>query len=145
MQSFLTESLKDHTILWLFLTSIIGGIIGAAFKIIADNIISQNINLNREAREHFKDYNEDLRNWFHYFEKFLINLKFEHENLNWNRLLLISMNSKVLIKEIDKHNRFTAPYYALPHLGLLKQEVRNKVLEDISFLKTKGISIPKAF
>ena len=283
--NFFTQSLKDHTILWLFITSIVGGIIGAAIKILSDNIISQNIALNRQAKEHFNEYsfkllkaaktldkrldfiiqdkkifayedvnsrlsfyyalgnyfgwckiiqeeaidkfrrlprtvkkfnitflqtlkglssnyyfagvstieeimkrnavipnychtaisdlmlsnletnktiikspvlsfsdfcekynsNEDLRLWFDYFEKLIKNIEFEKNNLNWNRLLVISLNIKVLISQIDKGNKFTAPYSNLPHLKLFKSEVLEKVKDDLKFLRVKKILLPKAF
>uniref|UniRef100_UPI00131CFA0D hypothetical protein n=1 Tax=Lunatibacter salilacus TaxID=2483804 RepID=UPI00131CFA0D len=60
MDNFLTQSIAEHTILWLFLTSIIGGMIGAAIKIFSENIVSENITLNRHAREHFYDYSFKL-------------------------------------------------------------------------------------
>lgn len=283
--NFLTQSFKDHTIVWLFLTSIVGGIVGSAIKILSDNVVSQNITLTRQAKEHFASYsfkllkaaknldrrldfiiqdkkifpyeeinsrlsfyyavgnyfgwckiiqeeaidkfrilprtvkkfnivflqtlkalssnyyfkgvapnetiiqqnavipnychtaisdlmladldanktiikspvlsfsnfcekyhsNEDMQNWFVYFDKLLANIDFQDENLNWNRLLIISMNLKVLICQIDKQNRFTAPYLNLPHLSLLKKEVFTMVKEDFKFLNEKKISIPTAF
>jgi hypothetical protein len=285
MDNFFTQSLKDHTILWLFLTSIVGGIIGAAIKLFSENILSQNIILNRQARSHFEDYsfkllkaaksldrrldfiindkkifayeemnsrlsfyyalgnylgwckiiqedaidkfrrlpktvkkfniaflqtlkglssnyyfkdcasieeiissgavipnychtaisdlmlsnlesnktiikspilsfsdfclnyeaNESTRNWFVYFDKLLQNMEFKDENLNWNRLLIISMNLKVLIYQIDKPNRYTPPYKNLPHLKYFDKQVLTKMQEDIQFLKGHKISIPKAF
>ncbi|WP_234364290.1 hypothetical protein, partial [Lunatibacter salilacus] len=89
--------------------------------------------------------NEDIRIWFSYFDKLLENIEFHENNLNWNRLLIISMNLKILIHQIDKPNRFTAPYKNLPHLNYYSPQVLIKINEDINFLKKNKISIPKAF
>lgn len=284
-ESLLYQSFKDHTIVWLLLTSIIGGILGAAIKILSDNIISQNIISTRQAKIHFNDYsfkllkaakhldrrldfiindkrifpynevnsvlsffyavgnyfgwckiiqedaldkfkrlpktvkvfnicflqtlkgwssnfyftelssleemitkgaiipnychtaigdlmlsdieanktivkspilsfnefcerynsNADMREWFTYFEKLFVNMAFDEQNLGWNRLLIISLNLKILICSLDKRNRFVAPYNNLPHLKGLHKKVLLKVESDFVFLKGKKIAIPKAF
>jgi hypothetical protein len=284
MEKFLIE-FKEYTIIWLLLSSVLGGIIGAAIKIFSENIISQNVSLNKIAREHFNDYSfkllkaaksldkrldfiindkkifayeernsklsfyyafgnyfgwckiiqeeaidkfkrlpktvmrfnitflqtlkglssnfyfighteiehiiaknavipnychtaisdlmladidsnktiikspilsfsefckkydndDEFKTWFIYFEKFIQKMEFEKDNLNWNRFLIISINLKVLINQLDRRNRFSAPYSNLNHLEHLKKETCSKVLDDFRFLKSKKISIPAGF
>lgn len=56
----MNEAFQENTLLWLMLSSIVGGIIGAAIKLLSENIFTQNIIQNRQALDHFKAYSFKL-------------------------------------------------------------------------------------
>lgn len=49
MASWLQQAFQENTILWLFLSSVVGGIIGASTKFIFDVVLPQRVQRGREA------------------------------------------------------------------------------------------------
>lgn len=87
-EEFLIKSFSQYSIFWFFISTVIGGFIGASFKIFFENLIPTSINSFRQTNEDFKSYLHSLLLSARYTDNrlsFLIrdrNGKFHYNNEN---------------------------------------------------------------
>ncbi|UYQ94170.1 hypothetical protein MKQ68_03575 [Chitinophaga horti] len=133
----MNEAFQENTLIWLMVSSVVGGIIGAAIKVLSENVFTHNIIQNRQALDHFKTYSFKL-------------LK-SAQALNRRLDFIIKDNANVYRYE-DENSKMSLYYVFATYFGWSKiiqedaldkfQRIPKKMRQfNIAFLNTlKGLS-----
>jgi hypothetical protein len=110
------KSFEEHTVIWLLISTIAGGAIGASIKLLFENILTERINAKRSATQAIKKYTYPLLR--------------SGESLNrYIELLLHNINKNWFDDKVDNYFRLAILYQFANFFGWIK------ILEDEAFLE----------
>jgi len=90
--------------------------------------------------EFTKKYAEDgiYKKWFSYVEKFISTLSKSESNIDWNRIVILSISVRSLICLLDPKNKLTAKRQII-NLELLHPELRSFMQKEIQNIGLKSM------
>src|SRR4051812_2555544 len=96
MNRWFTQAFQEHSIFWLLMTALLGGVIGAGIKLLFENVLAVQIGNRRTARQAIRNYTYPLlrsaESLNRYIELLLHNIDknwFDNKEDNYFKLALL--------------------------------------------------------